>query len=125
MQIQFHPYILPLALSAIVSGTAAIIAYHRRNVQGAMALAVNMLALTIWSGAYALMWAGATEYAQLFWLRIVYIGVVIAPLSFFVFVARATDSNWLKPHHIIGLSFISVIVLLLVWTNSLHHLFFS
>ena len=125
MQIQFHPYILPLALSAIVSGTVAIIAYHRRNVQGAAALAVNMLALTIWSGAYALMWAGATEHAQIFWLRILYFGVVIAPLSFFVFVARTTDSNWLKPHHIIGLSFISVIVLLLVWTNGLHHFFFS
>jgi diguanylate cyclase (GGDEF)-like protein/PAS domain S-box-containing protein len=125
MQIQFHPYILPLALSAIVSGIVAITAWRRRNIQGAAPLALNMLALMIWSGAYALMWAGATEYAQLFWLRVVYIGVVIAPLSFFVFVARTTNSNWLKPHHIIGLSIISVIVLLLVWTNNLHHFFFS
>jgi diguanylate cyclase (GGDEF)-like protein/PAS domain S-box-containing protein len=125
MQIQFHPYTLPLALSAILSGTVTIISWRRRNILGAAPLAMNMLALTIWSGAYALMWASATEYAQFFWLRVVYIGVVIAPLSFFVFIARTTNSNWLKPHHIIYLSFIPIIVLLLVWTNSLHHFFFS
>ncbi|MCJ7434700.1 MAG: diguanylate cyclase [Anaerolineales bacterium] len=125
MQIQLHPYILPLSFSAIISGIIAITAWHRRNIQGATPLAVLMLALTLWSGAYALMWAGATEYTQSFWLKIVYFGVVIAPLSFFVFVARTTDSNWLKPHHIIGLSLIPVIILLLVWTNSLHHFFFS
>jgi diguanylate cyclase (GGDEF)-like protein len=125
MQIQFHPFILPLAFSTLVSGSVAIAAWHRRNILGAVTLTVGMLALAVWSSAYMLMWAGTTEQAQFFWLSILYIGVVVAPPSFLVFVMQITNSKWLKPHHIFYLSIMPVIILLLVWTNDLHHFFYS
>lgn len=93
--------------------------------QGAVPLALLMIGLVIWSGAYAFLWASTTIGAQFFWMCVMYVGVQIAPISFYVFVARVTQSDWLKYKHIAWLSVFPVLLVLMLWTNNLHHFFFT
>jgi diguanylate cyclase (GGDEF)-like protein len=75
---QFHPFSLLLAASALISLGVAAYVWRRRSAPGAASLALLTLALAEWAGAYAVMWAATTEAAQAFWLRATYIGVVVA-----------------------------------------------
>ena len=123
MQFQFHPYSLPLLLSAILSGAISATAWNRRGSPGAIPLAINMLALCIWSLTYAMMWLSAGMSAQIFWLNATYLGVVAAPLSFLVLTAEITQENWITKRTLPLLALVPLTTFILVWTNTFHHLF--
>jgi len=48
------PYILPLLIPPIISAVITVVAWRRRSVLGAWALAWLMTAATVWAVAYIL-----------------------------------------------------------------------
>jgi diguanylate cyclase (GGDEF)-like protein/PAS domain S-box-containing protein len=126
MALQFHPYSLILAISALISAVAGIAAWTRRPAPGAAPLAVLMLSLTVWSCTYAVMWLNTSEGGQVFWLNVTYFGVLVIPAGFLIFVLHATQhENWLTPARLGLLSIEPLATLAVVWSNDFHRLFHS
>lgn len=124
MHLVVHSYTLPLAVSALFSGSIALITWRRRAVKGAISLTVMMVGLEIWSGTYAIMWSSPRLDEQIFWLNATYIGVVVVPISFLVFVVQVTDNDrWLTRWNLLLLCIEPLVTLIIVWTNNYHHLF--
>ena len=78
-------YAVWLIVSGVVALWVAWLGWHRRTASGALALTALMLALAVWSLAYALHWLRPAPEAC-FWLKMTYFGVVTAPVAFFVLV---------------------------------------
>ncbi len=124
MEFQYHPYTVLLIVSSFLSFGVAFIAWRRRGAPGAVMMVVSSLALTIWASCYALVWMNAAFAAQLFWFNLMYLGVVTAPLSFFVLVLQVIQKDrWLTRRRILLLCLEPLLILIAVWTNESHHLF--
>jgi len=115
MSFQFHPYAVVLVISALTALTTSIIVL-RRDVPGSLALGGVLLNSFIWSGAYAMTWSLVGLNEKIFWLKIMYIGVVTVPTLFLAFTLRITHhEDWLTLRNLILLSVEPLTALLLVW----------
>jgi PAS domain S-box-containing protein len=93
---------------------------------GARAMAGLNLALAIWSLAFAIQLEVAGFAAKMICTGFVYIGVVGAPVAWFVFAARYTrQDTWLSRRILLLLGVVPLVTLALVWTNGLHGLVWS
>lgn len=120
-------YSVLLSLAGIICLIVAILIWQqRRAAVGAASLIILMFALTWWDITYALFWAVAPAPNPYFWLDITYVGVVIVPPAFLAFIIQYTQlEGWLKPPFLFALTIEPVLVLLLMWTDSWHGLFFA
>lgn len=124
MQFQYHPYAALLFLSALVSGGVGFITWRKRQARGASALAFSLLVLTFWSACYGMVWLSADRDTQLLWLKIMYLGVVLTPLSFLVLILHITQlEGWLNPLRLALLLVEPLLMLAAIWTNDQHNLF--
>jgi diguanylate cyclase (GGDEF)-like protein/PAS domain S-box-containing protein len=126
MNIQLHPYALVYLISVLAAAGLAWTAWRKRNALEAFSLFLNMLALSFWSGAYALMWASTILQAQVFWLNVSAIGAVLVPFTFLIFCLYVSRNG----HFVTGklkllLSLEPLAGLILVWTNNYHRLAYS
>jgi len=125
MQIQYHPYSVYLLLSAVITLIASVVVL-RRSAPGSFTLGLLLLSMTIWSGAYAAQWTGIPFGAKLVWFKLMYIGIVAVPALFLVFALRLTHhERWLTRRNLFLISIEPVFSLVLLWTNDLHHLYFT
>ena len=123
MHWQFTPYVIPVAVSAIISAALALTAWYRRHAPGAIAFALLMLAVTEYSVGYALELAHSDLPSALFWDNTEWLGATLAPLLWLIFVLQYTGrGKWLTPRRIGLLAIVPLVTLLLVWTNPYHHL---
>lgn len=105
---------------------AAIVWQQRRTATGAIPLIVFMVALSWWDLAYAVFWAGVGGPTPFFWLDITYLGVVITPAAFLAFALLFSQlSHWLRRPLIIALLIEPLLVIVLLWTDRWHGLFFA
>lgn len=126
MPLQAHPYSALLAITAIVAAINEVIARNRRSSPGARPLSVINLAAAFWALTYALMWASTKLRAEIFWLNATFFGVEVIPTAYFVFVLQFSgNENWLTPRRLGLLCIEPLLTVLLVWTNSYHHLFYA
>jgi diguanylate cyclase (GGDEF)-like protein/PAS domain S-box-containing protein len=114
----------------VSSGVATLVAYlawqRRRAAPVAPALFILMLSLAFWSLTYAISWIIPSEAAGVFWLKLTYVGVVSAPVAFFVTVLYFIDRyTWLTDRVYVLLMVIPVLTIFLLWTDPWHHLFFG
>ena len=84
------------ACGAVLALAVACIAWRRRAARGALALAVLMLGVTIWSGAAAAMWYLPTLGEQVFWFKVTSLGVWMVPGAVLIL---AFDVAGLEPWH--------------------------
>lgn len=118
------PYIITLVLVAVVAGVLTARAWCHRTTPGAPAFALLMLTVVIWSLAYALELSSVTLPAKLFWTRIEYLGIVLLPASWLAFACHYTGyESWLGWRAGVVLVIEPLVILLLIWTNELHGLF--
>ena len=123
MEFQFSPYMLPLIGAAIVSGWIAAYIWTRRSIRSAPALTGLALAVMVWSLGYALELGGANLATKLFWGKVQYIGIVTAPLFWFIFAYNHASRDQRMSHWAMLLaSIIPFITLALVFTTDLHGL---
>jgi len=123
MQFQYTSYILPLIAAAAISGWVAVYAWKRRSVRGAYALSILAIAITVWSSGYALEIAGADLSTKLFWGKSQYIGIVVTPLMWLIFVTEYSNiTRPLAHREKILLSIVPLITLVLAFTTEYHGL---
>ena len=118
MSLQFHPYSVVLAISAVTTLLASIIAL-RRAAPGSATLGGMLLAMFIWGGAYALTWAFVGLEEKILWLKLMYFGVAAVPTLFLVFTLQITrHDRWLSFRNIILLCVEPLVTMLVVWGAS-------
>lgn len=124
MQFHVHPYVIYLAISTLISLSALFIAWQRSG-PGSLTLRMLLLAMTVWSGGYAVLWLNVSRISNLLGLGIMYIGVVSVPILYLIFVLKFThyEKRLTLPYQYL-LPAIPVISLLLQWTNEYHHLIY-
>ena len=119
-------YALLLILSFISCIAVALFVWRRRSRQGAFPVFVFMSAMALWSLFYAIHWLVTTPQQRWFWLNMTYIGAVIVPTAFFLFALIFTHhEQWVSKPLLMVLAVQPLLILLLLWTDEAHGLFFG
>lgn len=119
-----YVYVSPLCAAAVVSFALALLAWRRRSTEGSLTFALLMAAAAEWALAYALSLISDGKALQLFWVRVRYLGIVIVPAAWFTFALLQTGhGKWVTQRSLILLTIEPLCILLLVWTNEWHHLY--
>jgi diguanylate cyclase (GGDEF)-like protein len=126
MPLQAHPYSVVLSVTAIVAAYLSVIVWNRRSAPGARPLALINVAAALWALTYALMWASTKQRSEIFFLNATYIGVVVIPTAYLVFVLQFSgNENWLTYRRLALLYMEPVLTIILVWTNPFHQFFYT
>jgi len=120
---QYNPYAIPSLVSAVVAVVVMAVAWRRRAASGARAFFFFMLAIWVWTTFNAVLLVTPDIPAQLFWVKMLYFGVVTVPVGWLTFTIQYTNrQEWLTRRRL-GLLFIHpALTLLVIWTNDAHHL---
>ncbi len=114
-----------LILSSSLGIFLAVYIARNRRAPGSQALSVLIVGASIWSLSYAFELLAVSLNQKLFWERVEFLGIVVIPLAWFVFVAEYLGHpQWMKKilRYRWLLAIIPAVSLLLVWTNGLHNL---
>lgn len=123
---QYSPYVLPVAIAAVLSAGVAIFAWRHRPAPGAATLALLGLAVAEWTTGYALELAHSDRPSIRFWTNVQYLGIVTVPVAWLAFALHYTGrEKWLTPRNMIFLTIVPGLTLLLAWTNDFHRLVWS
>jgi diguanylate cyclase (GGDEF)-like protein/PAS domain S-box-containing protein len=124
MAYQFHPYFVVLTISALATLGVALLT-RRRSAPGSAALGGLLFAMFLWCITYAITWIVIPLEDKVFWLKIMYIGVVLVPTLFLVFTLQITHrERWLTFRTLVLLSIEPVVILAVMWSAT-HLLFVS
>jgi diguanylate cyclase (GGDEF)-like protein/PAS domain S-box-containing protein len=116
--------LLTAGISCLVVG--AMVMQRRPFTPGSIPLIVILFAMFWWDSTYGIFWAGAPAPNPYFWLDLSYVGVVVTPAAFLVFAIQLSSrEHWLKRPFLIGLCIEPLLVLILMWTDPWHNLFFA
>jgi len=116
MLFQYHPYSILLAVSALVTLAVSIIVWRRTAAPGSFILGIMLSAMFVWGGAYALVWSVVALEQKFFWLKAMYLGVVMTPTLFLIFTLQITHrEHWFTPLRIAALFIEPVLMLSVVW----------
>lgn len=115
---------LLLIFTALILIFLAIFIARRRPIAaGAVPLIWLLLGTALWSGAYSSEILSSSPEIKLLMARIEYGGTVTAPVAWLFFAARYTGIDvWITRRRRHLLLVIPLITIVLVWTNSAHHL---
>ena len=126
MRWEILPYVLPLALAAVLSAALAKVAWQRRPAPGAAPFALLMLAVAEWSLGYAFELGSPDLPSKLLFAKVQYLGIVMIPLLWLTFSLDYTGrGHWLTGRVAAILVALPLATLLLVWTNDTHGLIWS
>ena len=123
MNWQYALVTLSLFASALLATGLALFVWHRRASIWKRPFAILMLASAEWALAYALELTADQLVVKLFWAKIQYLGIVVAPLAWFVFALRyAGEERWHSRRSLALLSVVPAVTYLLVASNEVHRL---
>lgn len=119
----FSPYVLALAVSALITAGFAVVTWRRRPEPGTTALSVLLVAVLFWAGCYALALVTADDAARAFLERAIWFGSATAPVAWLFFALRYTGQDELLTRRTVwAFSVPPVLMIALVFTNDWHHL---
>jgi len=111
--IQLHPYFILLTFSTLVTLVVLFIT-RQRTVPETASLKGMLLGMMIWGFLYSLSWAFVPLPLSVLALRIMYVGVVMVPGLFFLFVLRIIRrDSWVTSRNI-ALLFLEPAAILLI-----------
>jgi PAS domain S-box-containing protein len=120
---RYMHYLVLLLSTATLSLMLAAIIWRSRHIAGAKALMLLLVSVSIWLVAYALELWNASLVDAIFWAKVQYLGIVSAPVAWFIFSMQYTQERAvLRWWHGPLLFVIPLVTLLLVWTNQYHFL---
>lgn len=121
---KFTLNMLPLAITALISGALALYTWRNRRTAGAISFSIMMLILFEWGISYIFQLAGLDLKTKIFWANIMFIGVVATPLAWLIFALEYTGRRtWVNKQRLILLSILPITTIIIIFTNNLHHLF--
>lgn len=113
-------------LGGLICALLAITAWRRRPAPGASFLAGAMACVTVYAMGYGLELSSSSLEYILACIRIEYLGVAWLPGFWIALALRYTNRlEWLKPRRFLLLWVIPILVILGVFTNPLHRLFYT
>jgi diguanylate cyclase (GGDEF)-like protein/PAS domain S-box-containing protein len=123
MNLTFTPFASVLYITALVSVFVAILAWRRRNLPGAAALVVLMVTVTEWALASGIEAAVVGQTAKIFWAKMEYLGVTLAPTFFLVFTLEYSQQiRFLTRRNLLLLSILPLAGIVMTATNEWHNL---
>jgi diguanylate cyclase (GGDEF)-like protein/PAS domain S-box-containing protein len=115
-----------LLIAALATTIIAVIVWQRRHNPSAHVLLWLTMAMIWWDMTYAFHWMGLFQPTPFFWLDATYLGVVMVPTLFLIFIIYFTNQGrWLKKWYSWLLLVEPIVVFVGLWTDPLHNLFFS
>jgi signal transduction histidine kinase len=118
--------LLPLAIGPAILLPLAVYALRHRRVRGAIWYCLLLLAIALWSAAYAWELAAPGFTQKLLAIRIKYIGVTALPVVWIGFVLDFVARDRATLRRVTRrLAFVSGALLLTAWTNEWHELFWG
>jgi PAS domain S-box-containing protein len=126
----YETYFVLLILSGFISLNLVIYIWWKfwfeKHVKPARIFAFLMASVTVWTFASALALINPDPSQTYFWEQFKYIGILFIPPSWLVFSLQWTGrKNWLNKRKISIIYAISLLFLILIFTDSLHHLIWS
>ncbi|TCC92160.1 PAS domain-containing sensor histidine kinase [Pedobacter frigiditerrae] len=126
MDFTFNAY----AIFLIACGcTTILLSYYifRRGGDTVKWFSMMMLSNAIWSIAYGFELASATLYQMKFFINIEYVGIATLPLNWFIFSLNFCGKEcwYKKPINLTSILIFPILTILMVWTNSFHHLHYK
>jgi len=123
MNCQTAGYVCPLLMLAAIAMGLAVFVWRRYQEPEAMSCVWLMLGVSGWLLGYAGQLASQEISAKVLWAKIAYLGIVVVPPAWLIFVLRFTQRDrWLTRRNLALLAIEPVITLFLVWTTELHGL---
>lgn len=125
MELTLNPYALTLILSSLLVGGLSI--YIGLKLDDSVRwIAFAMLSFSVWGFFYGIELASQTVDSMLFWSKLQYIGLVLAPPCWLVFTLKYTEfdttkKQWIYP----SIFFLPIVTYLIVLTNDWHHLHYK
>lgn len=117
--------LLLLTLGIVALGIAGY-AWQRRSMPGALPLSLMGFSLAVWSCGYAMELSSLTLSTILWWVRLEYAGIVIAPITWLWFAAEYTGSlPWLDRRRVWLLGIVPALTMIIILTNDVHRLFWQ
>lgn len=119
-------FVILLLATTFISIALAFYAWQRRPAAGATHYAVLMLAVGVYSLAYAFELASVELSRKLISAKVEAVGIMIIPVAWFAFTLEFTGrKKWLTRRNLVLLLIVPGVALLLVWTNEFHGLMWS
>jgi PAS domain S-box-containing protein len=114
-------FFLAFLASAIFTGLMTVLCYRRRSVTGALTLMWLMLALTWWSGAYAIETLNTTLGWHKFWSAVEYVSIATVPVLWMIFALQYSQQETAPTMRSLAwLWVVPIITNIMVWTNDWH-----
>jgi diguanylate cyclase (GGDEF)-like protein/PAS domain S-box-containing protein len=116
--------IAPYLLSAAICAVTGLYAFQRRSLPGAFLFALLAMLETEWTLGFVGQLLAPDLASALFWNNVQFLGAVTTPIAYFSFSLAYTGRQVPHPrlsHALVGGG--AVALLLLIWTDGIHHLF--
>ena len=115
------PAFLILFTTAIVASVVSVLLWRRRALPGGLALALMMIAVTVWALAAAIEAASISLAAKVFWSKFEYVGSGSA-LTLYVFFAlqRSDSKHRIGSKRTLALWLLPIVNISLAFTNDVH-----
>ena len=121
-----NPYSLVLMINAFFCLLLTVYAWKQRSIPGAKTFLIAMIALFFWSFFYGLELASNNLQIMLFFIKFEYLGITSLSTLWFIIVVQYTGrEHWLTRRNIALLFLLPLVNLIMVYTNEMHHLFYS
>ena len=115
-----------LIISGALALTLAGFIWRKRSAPGGRALFVLLLAAAIWGWMYAGYWLSSSVGMKHLWLDLAAIGAVMStPAFIFLVLEFSGRTHWLTPRMYGLFGVLSVLTLIMIWTDPLHNLYFG
>jgi PAS domain S-box-containing protein len=119
-------WVVLLAVAALVLSGLGVYAWRHRGTRGAGSFGLLMFAVAGYSLTYGLELLARELPAKMLWIRAEYPFIVAIPVLWLVFSVKYTDHGaWLSRRNLILLALVPSTTTLLVWTNPIHHLYYT
>ncbi|MFB9994949.1 diguanylate cyclase [Deinococcus oregonensis] len=123
--LNYTPEILPFLFSLAFTLGLGVVAAGRKT-PAATTFFWLMGSLSVWTLCYILELSSVTAQGKFFWVVAKYFGAAAAPVLWFLFSLHATSREaWLTRPVRLALGGWVALTLLVVWTNSAHHLMWT
>ncbi len=118
--------ILPLIIAAMISFSLGAYVWQLKTGPEKHSFILFMAGILVWTVSYAFQFGSESLSVQYFWARMRYFGIVIVPPAWLLVSLGFTgQKKWLESRAPWLLVLEPIFILLLIWTNDSHHLFWQ
>jgi PAS domain S-box-containing protein len=123
---QYSPYFIPFLACGLITLTLAVTGWRNRSYICAKPFALLMLAVAVWAFGAAFEVASADLATQMLAVTLQYLGIVTVPVAWLLFSFEYSGrEHWITPHNLLLLFTVPATTVVMVATNSYHHLFYT